>query len=97
MACKNHNNQNCRNVIIALILNHLTLLTQRYVHIVCLYQRKNVTDETVQIKSCKSCDVKINAKYQSPLLPEASALAMLFRKIPMNHSREYWYMGSMFA
>ena len=30
-------------------------------------------------------------------VPEASALAMLLRKIPMNHSREYWYMGSMLA
>ena len=29
--------------------------------------------------------------------PKVSALAMLLRKMVMNHSREYWYMGSMLA
>ena len=52
MACKNHNDRNWQSTIIALILNRLTLLTQRYVHIVRLYQRKNVTDKTMQIKNC---------------------------------------------
>ena len=29
--------------------------------------------------------------------PDCSALCMLPRKMEMNHSREYWYMGSMLA
>ena len=30
-------------------------------------------------------------------VPDFSALAMLPKNIPMNHSSEYWYIGSILA
>ena len=33
----------------------------------------------------------------APNIPDFSALAILLRNIVMNHSREYWYIGSILA
>ena len=53
------------------------------------------------LDSCNACFVNItyslavNWRAECNCIPDLSALAMPWRKMVMNHSSEYWYIGSM--